>query len=63
MKKSELKQIIREVITEMDPKVRADILSKDKNHVWGKDGFCIYCHKEHRTDMRPNDLCPKLSKG
>ena len=40
--------------------VREAILAKDKNHVFGRDGFCLNCHNMHRTDFRPNDLCPKM---
>ena len=35
---------------------RENILSKDKNHDFGKDGFCSKC-RTHRTDWRKNDLC------
>jgi hypothetical protein len=38
------------------------ILSKTKNHVWGPDGFCIHCHRTHRTDWMKNNLCPQLLK-
>ena len=41
--------------TKITKKVREAILSKTKNHDFGKDGFCK-C-KMHRTDWRPNDLC------
>jgi hypothetical protein len=43
-------------------KIRQAILDKDKNHEFGSDGFCIHCHRMHRTDWRKNDLCPTLLK-
>jgi len=26
-------------------------------HTWGKDGFCVYCHKVHRTDHNARSTC------
>lgn len=40
--------------------VREAILNKDKNHVFGRDGYCMNCKTMHRTDWRQNDICPKL---
>lgn len=40
--------------------VRQAILDKDKNHIFGRDGFCLQCKTMHRTDWRQNNLCPKL---
>lgn len=48
-------------MTKISKAVRAAILSKDKNHEFGKDGFCLLCPM-HRTDWRQNDLCPALLK-
>lgn len=40
--------------------VREAILSKVKNHDYGRDGFCA-CGV-HRTDWKQNDLCKKKMK-
>lgn len=42
--------------------VRQAIFDKDKNHRFGRDGFCLLCKTMHRTDWRQNDLCPELFK-
>ena len=39
----------------LDKGTHENILSKDKNHDFGKDGFCK-CGK-HRTDFSKNNLC------
>ncbi len=38
-------------------RTRRLILSKQANHDWANDGFCLYCHNTHRTDFRSNNLC------
>ena len=64
----EVKKAIKKLVTEcireekLAPHIRAAILSKKKNHNWGKDGFCTYGCRTHQTDMKPNNLCPKLMR-
>lgn len=60
--KIELANYLNSETEKLKSSQRAAMLAKDKNHPWGKDGFCTLCHNVHRTDFRENDLCPKLLK-
>ena len=28
-----------------------------RKHIWGADGFCVYCHNVHRTDADARSTC------
>lgn len=70
--KEQLKELIREIVKELVDEhhpdypnaiVRAAILSKDKFHNWGKDGFCKnHGCTDHRADLATSSLCPALMK-
>lgn len=32
-------------------------VNESKQHTWGKDGFCVYCHNVHRTDSNARSTC------
>lgn len=49
-----------QVATEL--RERAARIEKTIHHVYNAQGFCIYCHNTHRTDFKPNEVCPFLSR-
>lgn len=44
-------------MNKISEETRRLILSREFNHEWDSQGFCVFCNDMHRTDWRPNDLC------
>ena len=44
-------------LTEVLKRRQQTAVNESKQHTWGKDGFCVYCHNVHRTDSNARSTC------